>query len=381
MTPPKVGIVGGAGHVGSALLKTLNTDCRVTAFGICRNSVSAARVASQGLPVRIVRTDNPAQLAEATKDLDILINCALPQYRPSKTLVANQRLASSLVRACVGKRLIHLSSVAVYGDFISSRSSLFDNPRPDTLYGRQKLQMEHSLRTLAKKHSVKCTILRVGHVYGAELLWSEAIFDLIQQEVFRLPFDGQLPSNAVWITNLIAGIRELLFNDPGQATLNLLDVPQTTWRDVFDLHSQASGNCAVKPLNQFESERCFRVHKKWAETGMATRVVRETLRWAMHLPGSYVASVPTFKAMSQWAVAKIGSERLDAKLWAVYCERFASEIKANTDPGFPLIFISEHVPGPCLSYKGNSPAESLPALQVWHDAISAPRTITQMSLQ
>jgi nucleoside-diphosphate-sugar epimerase len=373
MNTPRVGIVGGAGHIGLALLKTLNTDDGVTAFGICRNNVSAARVASQGIPVRVVKTDDAAQLAEATKDLDILVNCALPQYRPSKTLAVNQRFADSLVRACMGKYLIHLSSVAVYGDFIPGRSSLFDNPRPDTFYGRQKLQMEQLLRTLAKKHFTKCTILRVGHVYGAELVWSEVIFDLIKKEGFRLPFDGHLPSNGVWITNLITGIRELLLGEPGQATLNLVDTPQTTWRDIFDLHSQASGNCAVKPLNQFESERRFREHKNWAETGMTARVARETLRWAMHLPASYVASVPTFKAMSQWAVAKIGSERLDAKLWAVYCQRFASGTKANDSPDIPLIFISEHVPGPCLSYKGISPAESIKALHVWHDAISRPQ--------
>jgi nucleoside-diphosphate-sugar epimerase len=381
MNSPRVGVVGGAGHVGSALLKTLNADHRLTAFGICRNNVSAARLAAQGMPVRIVRTDNAAQLVEATKDLDILVNCALPQYTPSKTLVANQRLADSLSRACVGKHLIHLSSVAVYGDFIPGHTSLFDKPQPDTFYGRQKMQMEHLLRTLAKKHSVKCTILRVGHVYGPELLWSEAIFDLIKKEGFRLPFDGLVPSNAVWITNLIAGIRELLFGEQGQATFNLVDSPQTTWRDIFDLHSQASGNCAVKPLNQFESEQCFRERKQWAETGMTVRVLRETWRWTKHLPAAYFAAVPTLKVASQWAIANIASEKLDARLWAIYSKRFTSGIKANATPGIPSIFISEHVPGPCLRYESKSPAESLAALQEWHDAISAPRIITQMSIQ
>jgi nucleoside-diphosphate-sugar epimerase len=380
MTALRVGIIGGAGHVGFALLKALNADYGVTAFGICRNSVSAARVASQGMPVRVARTDDAAQLAEVTRDLDILVNCALPQNTPSKTLIANQLLADSLVRASVGKHLIHLSSVAVYGDFIRGRGSLFENPKPDTFYGRQKLQMERLLRTLANRHKVKCTILRVGHVYGAELLWSEAIFDLINKE-FRLPFDGQLPSNAVWITNLIAGIRQLLFGELRQSTLNLVDSPQTTWRDIFDLHSQASGNCAVKPLNQFESERRFQERKKWAETGMTARILWETCRWAMHLPASYFASAPTFKAVSQWAVAKIGSERLDGRLWTIYSKRFVSGIKDHTDQGIPLIFISEHVPGPCLSYKGKSPSEGLAALQSWHDAISAPRTIAQMSIQ
>jgi hypothetical protein len=39
------------------------------------------------------------------------------------------------------------------------------------------------------------------------------------------------------------------------------------------------------------------------------------------------------------------------------------------------------VPGPCLSYKGNSPAESMAALRVWHDAISAPHANAWRSIQ
>lgn len=179
MTPLKVGIVGGAGQVGSALLKALYRDSELSVFGICRSSVSAARIASQGMAVRIA--DNGAQLTAHTRDLDILVNCALPQYGPSKTSVANHQLANALATACAGKRLVHLSSVAVYGDFIPGDRVLFDHPRPDTAYGRQKLQMERLLQGLAKKHSIKCTILRVGHVYGPELRWSEGFFNLDQE--------------------------------------------------------------------------------------------------------------------------------------------------------------------------------------------------------
>ena len=230
MTALRIGIFGGSGQVGSALLKALNEDCGLIAFGICRNKMSAARVACLGVPVRIAQTDNAAHLAAATSDLDALVNCALPRYGPSKTFAENQRLANSLAATCAGKQLVHLSSVAVYGDFISGREVLFDSPKPDTAYGRQKLHMEYLLRKHAKKHSMKCTILRVGHVYGAGLRWSEIIFDLLNQEGFRLPFDGRLASNAIGITNLIAGIREVLSSEPG-CMVNLTDDPQTTWRE------------------------------------------------------------------------------------------------------------------------------------------------------
>jgi nucleoside-diphosphate-sugar epimerase len=374
MKAPRIGIVGAGGQIGLALLKSLSNDHRLTAFGICRNNVSAARVASQGMPTRVAQTDSAAQLVEATRDLDVLVNCALPQYRPSKTSLANQRFAGSLAIACASKHLIHLSSVAVYGEFIPDRRSLFNNPKPDTLYGKQKLQMERLLRALALKHPMKCTILRVGHVYGAGLRWSQTIFELIKNDGFRLPFDGELPSNAIGIENLVAGIRELLAGEPVQATLNLTDAPQTTWRDVFDLHSRAIGKPAVKPLNRLESERRFRERKSWAETGMTARLARETWRWASHLPASYVASVPSFKSISQWAVARLGSEWLDARLWALQWKRFAPGNHASAPPKVQPLLLSERVPGPCLSYEGSSRAESFALLQCWHDAISEPGT-------
>lgn len=368
----RVGIVGGAGQVGSALLKALNTESRFSAVAICRNAVSAARMACQGMPVRIVQTDNAELLADTTRDLNVLINCAYPIYQPSKASVANQRLANSLAAACAGKHLVHLSSVALYGEFIRGDKSLFDDPKPDTPYGRQKLQMEHLLRGLAKKHSVKCTILRVGHVYGPELRWSENFFDLIKKHEFRLPFDGEIPSNGVWIQNVIAAIREVLLNQQMDATFNLTDNPQTTWRDIFDLHSQASGNPAVPPLNQYESGQYLRESKKRAGLGLAGRLAGETWGWVRHLPASYIASVPSFKAMTLWVVSQIRSQELDAKLNAVYAKRLAPAVNATVLPeAFPL-FLSEPVPGSCLSYQSCSPWGGLEDLAAWHDAISIP---------
>jgi nucleoside-diphosphate-sugar epimerase len=376
----RVGIVGAAGQVGLALLKDLNRDGEFSAFGICRNRVSSARVASIGLPVRTVETDNSAQLIDATRDLDVLVNCALPQYQPSKTSAANLRLAESLTASCAGKHLLHLSSVAVYGEFLSSRERLFVDPKPDTSYGRQKLQMEQLLRKLSKKHSAKCTILRVGHVYGPQLRWSEALFDLVKTENFRLPFDGQLPSNAVWIKNLIAGIRYALISGSTQGTLNLVDTPQSTWREVFDLHSHACGCPPVAALDKFESQRSYLNAKKRSEVGIAARFAHETWAWIKHLPASYVASVPSFKAISQRLVAKIGSERLDSKLYASYCRHLSHRDDSQSTPAILPLLLSEPIPGQYLAYEGKSPVECGTALISWHDAISSPGLIERLPL-
>jgi hypothetical protein len=232
--------------------------------------------------------------------------------------------------------------------------------------------VEDLLVTLSKKHSAACTILRVGHVYGPELPWSQNIFGLVENEEFRLPFDGQLASNAVWINNLTTGIAEVIMQQPALPVLNVTDAPQTTWRELFDMHSQASGNPTVPPLLTNDSDRRFREYKRWSETGMMARLGIETLRWIKHLPGSYLAAVPTFKALSQRASAVIGSADLDARLRAGNCKRAARAIQAEATPEIPPAFFSEPVPGPCLNYPANSPMDGLEDLRGWYNAMSGP---------
>jgi nucleoside-diphosphate-sugar epimerase len=366
----KVGIVGAAGQVGIALLSGINQGTGISAVGICRNSVSAARVAAQGLAVRTAQTDDAKQLAEVTHDLDALVNCALPQYRPSKTSAANRRLARALAEVSKGKHLVHLSSVAVYGDYIGGEKSSFQSPRPDTAYGRQKLQMEVLLRKCADKQAGRCTILRVGHVYGPELRWSESLFDLIQHHRFRLPFDGQQPSNGIAIPNLVEAVREVLLATPAATTLNVTNLPQITWRELFDLHSQACVGPFVESLRSSESEDYSRIYRKRARTGMLGRFVKETLGWAMQLPGSYIAAVPTLKAVAQQAVGLVGNEALDAKIWALYCRRLAPRIGGGSAAAVEPIFFSEPMPGPCVQYNVGTPTDLVPALRSWYEVMA-----------
>jgi hypothetical protein len=95
-------------------------------------------------------------------------------------------------------------------------------------------------------------------------------------------------------------------------------------------------------------------------------------RWMRHLPSSFVGSVPAFKEVVRLTVEKIGSERLEAKLWAVYYRLFARVIGASPLPVIHPLFLSEPVPGPSLSYEACSLTAGFAALQAWHDAISDP---------
>jgi len=372
MSGLRVGVLGAGGQVGLAVLRGLCEDGGISAVGICRNRVSSLRVASHGLKVRTTQTDDAKSLAESTRDLDALVNCALPQYGPSKTSLANRRLANALATACAKRHLVHLSSVAVYGDFISSEPTLFRSPRPDTAYGRQKLEMETLLRKFARSQRANCTILRVGHVYGPELRWSETILSLINDTHFHLPFDGRRPSNAIAISNLIEAVREVLLASDADATFNLTDSPQTPWRELFDMHARASSTKFVRALRSSDSEAMAEQYRKWSQTGLFSRWVRESARWFLQLPGSYLTAVPSIKAFAQRAIATFGSENLDARLWALYCRHLAPHTNPCPFSNIHPLFFSDAVPGPHLEYHPAHPAKITSGLSDWYSVAFTP---------
>lgn len=371
MNVVKIGIIGASGQVGSALLRAFGADSAFASVGICRNSLSAARLKALGTTVRLADTYDANDLSKNCADLDVLINCALPQYGPSRTSVANHRLARALTAASSGRRLIHLSSVAVYGDFLSGQQNLFHRPRPDTSYGFQKLQMERLLTRLGEKHRVECTILRLGHVYGPELRWSETMLELIQSPTFRLPFDGQLPSNAICIDNVITGIREAVLVPPREQLMNLTDSPQRTWRVIFDMHSAALGAAPVHPLGPHESDRIYQQRRSLAHTRLSRRVIGETLHWLARLPASYVAAVPSLKAVAQRIVSCIASETLDARLWALHCRIVDPSANiAPLEPGMLSLLVSEPVPGPHLAYTAREHSHGVVAFSRWCEIVT-----------
>jgi hypothetical protein len=226
------------------------------------------------------------------------------------------------------------------------------------------------LRKYTKNRSGKCTILRVGHVYGPELRWSESLFDLIQRHRFRLPFDGRRASNAVAISNLVEAVREVLLSTPSANTLNVTNLPQTTWRELFDLHAEACVSPFVGSLPSSESEDFTRIYRQRARTGTLSRFVKETMSWALHLPGSYIAAVPTIKTFAQQAVALIGNEELDSKMWALYSRTLAPPIGAGSGAVVEPVFFSGPMPGPSVQYHGGTHTELVPALRSWYEAMS-----------
>jgi hypothetical protein len=231
--------------------------------------------------------------------------------------------------------------------------------------------MEKMLCAHVKRYSVACMIVRVGHVYGPEMNWSQVFVDLLQNQSFQLPFGGSLASNAVSVSNVVIALRQHLAKDSWPAVANLTNYPQSSWREIFDLHAEASNFPPARSLGTPQSQVLALDYKKWADTGLAARIVSETWSWLKGLPSSLIASVPSLKDLFSLVLHQIASGPLEIRLRAAYHAVAREHDKADA-PGILPCFVSEPMPGRYLTYNGKSPFQDLPALRSWCQIILNP---------
>ena len=367
------GIVGAGGQVGPALLGSLSGDPRIQVFGICRNEVSAGPLRLEGYDIRCGSVADPAAASDLLGDCDVVINCAATSGTPAKKSVAERSLIHALCGLPGRRRVIHFSSVAVYGTCIDAGRNTFERPRPDQPYGRHKLDLERYLWRRLRASGHEAVVLRLGHVYGAGQWLSRFVLDATREPRFRLPFDGRLPSNAIHVKNVSAAIRSLILDWPRPGTYNLFDAPASTWRHVFDWNTNAVSASRVPAMGDAESERLAAYHRGQAARSLATHVASEIAAWTRTLPGSFIAACPAVKTLGIVTLATLRQEWLERHILKRY-KVMAARASAGTAamPALDSWLLSEGAPGAQLPYRGEVDIEDAAAVAGWHTRYAEP---------
>lgn len=156
-------ITGAGGFVGATIVEALHFagDCRVHA-GIARWS-SAPRIAR--LPVKLVQCDvmKPEELSDAFKHVDYIIHCAVGE--DLSIMVDGTKNVLRAAASAGVKRVVYISSVAVYGE-ATGEIDEERKPPPGTLseYGVAKAAAEALCKDLGGDLDV--VILRPSIIYG-----------------------------------------------------------------------------------------------------------------------------------------------------------------------------------------------------------------------
>ena len=174
----KVFVTGGAGFIGSALVKSLlEKNHSVTIFDNFSNSSeeNVSTLLNKGASLVQGDVRNFEDIEKALNDSDLVIHLAAQISveesikKPELTRSINVEGTKNLLRACVAKKvnkIILASSAAVYGQPKELPLTESSPISPISPYGQSKVEMEKLLEEFSKNYGLNGISLRFFNIYG-----------------------------------------------------------------------------------------------------------------------------------------------------------------------------------------------------------------------
>jgi nucleoside-diphosphate-sugar epimerase len=240
----RVMVTGGAGWIATNLIQQLVAQ-GVQVVAVCRDPRKGAHLT--GAEVAKGDVTEPERLTELARGCDVIFHIAAAfsdsaavQYRVNVQGTVNVAEAAKAVGVT---RLVHVSSVAVYGlghtGIITEDSP--QQPSPRDFYQQSKKIGEDELWKFARKTGLPTSVIRPSFVYGAgSAFWSGTMFDLVR----RLPFVPELPGNAhpIYIDDVVEMLLLLAIHpDALGEAFHCTPDPSLSWREYLGGFARIAG--------------------------------------------------------------------------------------------------------------------------------------------
>lgn len=242
MTRPTILVTGATGFIGSRIVEVLAKSGSVKVLAGTHRAPTPGRFAA--LPVSQVHCDilNRNSLAEATSGTDIVINCARDDFDVALAAKGTRNILEA-ARSRGVHRVVHFSSVAVYGEATGAVSEITPPTEPLTEYGKAKLASE-ALCEEASGPELKVAVIRPALVYGpgGEEWTTNFIRAISSGRLQRMGLRTDGDANLVYVGD-VAKLAECLSTQeiPDYSVYNANGPDHHTFTEYFDLLSKGLG--------------------------------------------------------------------------------------------------------------------------------------------
>jgi len=281
----RVAVFGASGFVGSTLVERLLMRGGREVRPIVHTSGNAWRLARWGIDLQSVDLLDETAVRQSLRGCTHVVNCS----RGGDDVML--RGLETLLRACRGagvQRLVHLSSVAVYGDPPVAGSETEDAPtRPVRgSYGWVKLQQDNMLRKAASR-GLSAIALCPPNISGPNSAYLLAILAALRRGALPLLDAGRRPCMLVDVENLAYAIDLALDGGPADGQrIFVTDAEAASWHQLVEgliglppAGAPAPGDISVGQLtNLLAAARPPRASLRRALKHLVSSELREVLR-------------------------------------------------------------------------------------------------------
>jgi len=208
-------ITGGTGFIGSRLaLKCAELGHNVTVFGKTNNAIETSNLNSiktANINSLIGDITNSEDVKKAIKGTDIIFHLAAAQHEagvPDQyfwdiNVEGTRNILAAATQSAV-KRVVHGSTIGVYGAALSGELNEDSAVNPDNIYGETKLAGEEVV--LSYKDKVPVSIIRISETYGPGDRRLLKLFKAISKNLFFMIGSGKNLHHLIYIDDLIDGM-------------------------------------------------------------------------------------------------------------------------------------------------------------------------------
>lgn len=258
----KIGLIGAGSSVGRYLLAEESGSF----FGIYRSERALSQLCDKNLAARLVRAVDADDLINALRGCDAVVTL-INDENPQAALDSLRQAVKACAAANV-KRLIHMSSAAIYGR--AAERALNVDAGGATLswssYAAGKQWQENFLK--ANTHVLpSILVLRPGLIWGPGMAWFHApAGEVLRGEAWIA--EGDSPCNLVHIRLLTYAIKHFAQSAPaGLNFCNIYDRERLTWSEYYQGIARSFGvacNIQMVPRKQVPP---------WLKGGNAARYI------------------------------------------------------------------------------------------------------------
>ncbi len=241
----RVLVLGASGYIGSRVVDLLSRSPIYHPVAASRRSAFA------------VDATNPDSLRGAMRDIDCVIDCISGS---DKVMVRSTEVLCQVARVCPPRRIIVLSSMAVYGAATGTITEDHAPVAPVSSYGQAKIDCERVILKYVDDGG-DAVILRPTCVFGPDSpQWTVRLARLLQaHRIGDLGSAGDGCCNLAFIDDVVATIVAAIdAPDISRRTFNVSSSAELTWNEFLVTFAKALGTVPVRRI----SSRALRLETK-----------------------------------------------------------------------------------------------------------------------